>query len=195
MIHDLNDKILYFLKDHKDLFNNTVFSFDDGLYSVYYYFKDFQLIFPNNKKLICVSTNIIYDSNSNQIIDINSSDAHMMAFDGELKAYMNLSQIKELSIQPNVTICGHGHNHLHAKYLKSYNIKDFYFKWIDDFKLMLQWFKNNEYPFTIFCTPYNEYNSLLITKAKQLVNFNIIGQERVAIEKIMKDYENGWIEE
>lgn len=182
MFHEINENIISIIQENLEEFKTSILTFDDGLYSQYYYFEKINELLPNNLKIFYISTNIINETND-FILNISCEEAHELYFnENNKKAYMNLKQIKFLKNQKNCYIGGHGHNHLHAKLQSNLKLKKFYSDWIEDFKCMQQWFYNNKIDLDFYCTPYNEVNDILIAGAKKLYSGAIIGPERIAIE-------------
>ncbi len=190
MIHELNLELIQYFNYHKDLFQDCIFTFDDGLYSQFFNYWRFEKLFPTNPKFYFVSTNLICkERNHKQRKNINCSLAHKMAFEeDDVGSYMKLSQIKTLSENPFVYIGGHGHNHLHAG-VEQYNgnLKDKYQTWLFDFKKMVTWFNTNNFKLEVYCTPYNEYNFLFHGSVKkQFPEINIIGPNRLTPKELVK---------
>jgi hypothetical protein len=186
MFHEINDNIINILKENQNYLAYAVFTFDDGLYSQYYYFDKINDLFPNNPKIFFISTDIIYTGFESQIINISCYDAHKKYFtENNKQAYMTLSQIKSLNKKNNCYIGGHGHKHLHAINCTREPLKIFCKNWINDFITMKEKFTEYKlYNIKIFCTPYNEENIILNGLLKRVYNGYIIGKQRIAIEDI-----------
>lgn len=190
MIHELSLELMQFFKFNQSYFHDCIFTFDDGLYSQFYSFEKFNNLFPDNPKFYFISTNILCkERNFKQKRHVDCFEAHRAVFeDDNLNAYMKVSQVKELSKKENVYIGGHGHNHLRANNnVVSGNLKDRYLTWIFDFKRMVDWFKVNDLPLDIYCTPYNEYNYLFHGGAKKhFPEIEIIGPNRITPMELLK---------
>lgn len=188
MFHELNSSILDFMIENVNFFSNKLFTFDDGLYSQYYYFETLQKIFPKNIMIFFISTDIICPESDTQSHSFPKCDiAHKYYFKNNKnkKHYMKLSQIKELSLNSNVIIGGHGHKHLSGKFPKN-QLLEYVKTWTNDFINMVNWFAINDLPLSIYCTPYNEYSFLLHGSIKNKYPIKIIGPGRIDIQDIIK---------
>lgn len=170
MIHKITDSL--FERNLEDY----VLTFDDGLYSHFYYFDKFSRI--KTEKIYFISSGIICTGAQNNNFP-TSSEAHKKAFAGNYEDFMTVEQIKELAKQPNVTIGGHGHSHkdLHELNKITDRIKFI----IDDTETMLKWFKSQlEISPKSFCFPYN--NDLSGLYKGMLINYgftDFFGKERI----------------
>jgi hypothetical protein len=158
-------------------------TFDDGLYSQYFYFDRFKQI--PTEKIYFISSDII--CNSLQSTEFPPcSKAHKKAFTGNKEDYMTLAQIKELMQDPLVNIGGHSHSHNRLSAYDKLIEKIQHIK--NDTELMLEWFETNlNFRPTKFCFPYNEdyqgiYQSLLKTYGFK----EFYGSERMSVEYLMK---------
>lgn len=175
MIHEIREEMF------KLPLENYILTFDDGLYSHYYYYPKFAKI--QTEKIYFISSGIV--SNCPQSLAFpDSKTAHEKAFAGNFEDYMNVWQIKELMKDPLVTIGGHGHSH---KNLEDFdNLFDQVNHIETDTLAMMNWFKENlGFTPTKFCYPYNNdlkdlYPGLL--KKRGFTEF--YGKERIAIESV-----------
>ena len=145
MIHEVRDWML-------DLpLEKYTLTFDDALYSQYYYFDYFNKL--DTEKIIFVSSNILADNNqSTEFLDCQA--AHEKAAVGNTEDYMTLAQIKELMQLPNVRIGGHSHFHQDITKINGLMNQVNHIK--NDTKLMIQWFEQNlRFIPTMFCFPHN----------------------------------------
>lgn len=173
MIHEVRDWMLDLpLEDY-------VLTFDDGLYSQYYFLDHFKKL--KTEKYFFISTNIVCPEHAVQSTEFPSCvDAHKSFFDNQNTAhYMKWSQIKEIYQTPGCFIGGHSHQH-HRHDEKS--IEKLYQQLISDTENMLEEFSKQDMRVESFCYPYNKqyllYEALLKKK-----NFKIFfGNERIAIE-------------
>ena len=176
MIHEFKEEMLALPLE------NYTLTFDDGLYSQYYYFDKIRHL--ETDKIFFISTDIICDGPQSMGFP-SCQEAHEKAFAGNKEDYMTLDQIKELSQQPRVRIGGHSHFHKNVGRMDKLFDK---VRHIDeDTKLMLEWFKTNlGFKPIDYCFPYNEdlkgTYQIFLTKFK-FVNF--YGKERIAIESLM----------
>ena len=178
MIHEVNEWMFDLPLEEYTL------TFDDGLYSQYYYFDKFKLI--PTEKIYFISTDII--CNGAQSLDFPVCiEAHKKAFAGNKEDYMTLSQIKEIMLDPNVRIGGHSHSH---KNLKSYTMLEKLKHIKVDTEQMLDWFKVNlNYTPTAFCFPYNDdCNGLYRAVMKQYGFTDFYSDERLSIESLLREY-------
>ena len=187
MIHTFKKEYLEYKLD------DYIITFDDGLYSQYQGSLDLIKKFPNIKIIIFISTGIIHtgDNQTNN----NSGIAHNLFFThGITQDFLTLEQISELSKIPNITIGLHGHKHLNINWLKDqFSLNDIIVKWKEDFLKMaetvelwkqLKILKNDIY----YCTPYNQYHSLLHPLMNKYFNQELIilGPGRTTIEELTK---------
>jgi hypothetical protein len=123
-----------------------ILTFDDGLYTQYKYIDLIDRI--ETEKIFFISTNIVAGEGVEQIDSfISCSQAHEIYFNtGELKYYMNWSQIKDISRRYRCSIGGHSHYHTKR------NIKTL----ANDTRLMCKAFKQQELYPDSFCFPYND---------------------------------------
>ena len=159
-------------------------TFDDGLYSQYYYNDRFKQL--GTQRIYFISSNII--SNSIQSIEFPTCvEAHKKARLGNTEDYMSVEQIKDLMQDPNVVIGAHSHSHTRLNTFKTLAEKVKYIN--SDTELMLQWFDATlDFKPTHFCFPYNEdldglYQGLL--KKQGFTDF--YGRGRIPVETLLRD--------
>jgi len=172
MLHELNEAIF-------DLpLENYTLTFDDGLYSQYYYFDRLKSI--NTEKIFFISSNII--CNGQQSLDFPACElAHEKAFAGNTEDYMTLDQIKDLMKDPMVSIGGHSHYH---KRLTDFDkITHRINHMVEDTKLMVNWFQTNlNFKPTKFCFPYNDDRDGMYKSILELFGFtDFYGRERIDV--------------
>jgi peptidoglycan/xylan/chitin deacetylase (PgdA/CDA1 family) len=176
MIHEIREEFF-------DLpLENYVLTFDDGLYSQYYYYPKFKDI--PTEKIYFISSGII--CKDHQSTEFPSCEiAHEKAFSGNYEDFMTLEQIKELMKDPLVTIGGHGHHHKRLKDIFKITHKAMYV--IEDTKMMMSWFRENlNISPTKFCFPYNDDNHGLYEPVLKTQGFTeFYGRERIAIESLL----------
>ena len=192
MFHEINEELINWLELNKDIsyFNDAIFTFDDGLFSQYYYIDHFIRLFPNTPKLFFISTGILCGDDCIQDNDMYYPChlAHKEFFiKKETKWYMKLYHIMELAKKEHCFIGGHGHNHMSGKILGS--LKTYFKQWVNDFELMIEKFNQWFGELKFYCTPYNEYNPLLHGTAKKNHNCLIIGPGRISIEEFRLEIE------
>lgn len=175
MIHEIRDWMFDLqLEDY-------ILTFDDGLFSQYYYLEEFKKI--NTPKIFFVSSNIICPEDIEQNLDFPHCDeAHEDFFsNGNASNYMKWSQVKKISKTPLCTIGGHSHNHNIYKNLK---IQELYKNILEDTEKMVHEFKKNEIELFDFCFPYNNQYTLYAEILKKFNIHNHYGKERIAIESL-----------
>ena len=176
MIHEARSEFTRVnLKDY-------VLTFDDGLFSQYVFYQEIKHI--PTPKIFFISSNIICQGT--QSLDYPTcSAAHEKAFAGNKEDYMTLEQIKELVLDPWVTIGAHSHNHTRLTQFPSLAEKVKHIQ--QDTESMIEWFENNlRFCPTAFCFPYNEdldglYKGLL----KKWGFTDFYGNERTPIETLL----------
>lgn len=146
-LHEITEEII-----KKDFSDYVIITFDDGLYSQYFYYKEF--LKYNIPLYFFISTDIVYDDNDNQILDITCTEAHKLYFENNNKnAYMTECQIKEIYESTNCFIGGHSHTHRRLSKLKlreqTYEIKK-------ECINMSQTFKKLDIIINSFAYPYND---------------------------------------
>jgi hypothetical protein len=137
VIHEVNKKILDLtLKDY-------ILTFDDALYSQYYYWPLINEI--DTKKIIFVCPSLINDDNiirkqfDGTHVDFPSCYEAMSLYreDNDKRNYMSMDELKELD---GVTIGAHSFSHFKQLNMKLYDKINFI---KEDTELMLQWFEKN----------------------------------------------------
>ena len=152
-VHRVDENIV---KQINNLPPDVLLTFDDCLYSQYYYADK---IINQNRIYFCCPTLI---NNSNTFIcDIECNDAMLSHYNSNNSAYMTLEQVKELS--EKYIIGGHSFHHAHTKYsnmkdiinkkIKNDNIKRMFMQSkliigsteyiIEDTGKLVEWFKSN----------------------------------------------------
>ena len=176
MIHEVTEKLFDLpLEDY-------ILTFDDGLYSQYYYFDKLRLI--PTEKIFFISSNII--CNGPQSMEFPACRvAHNKAFLGNTEDYMTVEQIKELMSDPLTSIGGHSHTHTRLTTYTKLIEKLQHIK--QDTDLMLAWFRNTlNFSPTKFCFPYNEnYQGIYSSILKRYGFTEFYGQERKPVETLL----------
>lgn len=175
MIHEFREEFL------KLPLEQYILTFDDGLYSQYYFYHKIKSI--PTKKIYFISSGIVCSGRQNTEF-INCQNAHDKAFCGNYEDFMTVDQIKELMVDPWVTIGAHSHSHKNLNDFKKITHRAMHV--IDDTKTMMEWFKTNlGFSPTAFCFPYNDDNNGLYKPVLQSVGFTeFYGKERIAIESV-----------
>jgi len=160
---------------------NYILTFDDGLYSQYYYYPRFKEI--PTEKIYFISSGIVCEETQSTEFPA-CHIAHKKAFAGNFEDYMTLDQIKELMKDPWVTIGAHSHTHKNLKEIGKITHRAMHV--VDDTKLMMNWFKEKlNFSPTKFCFPYNDENDGLYVPVLKAVGFtDFYGKERTAIESV-----------
>ena len=111
MIHNVDQEMVNFISENKDLFNNRIITFDDALYSQFYYMKQLLKILPNNDFYMFVSTAIVSPGGEAQIINIKAPKAHKNFRDSyDTRPYCTFEQLRLLD-ELGVNIGLHTHTH------------------------------------------------------------------------------------
>lgn len=178
MIHEVDS----FLFENNDLKNYTL-TFDDGLYSQFYYYQNLKKI--DTQKIFFISSNIICEGKQSSTFP-TCQEAHEKSFSGNKEDYMSLEQIQFLNGEEDVTIGGHGHFHKNLNNFKNLNEKINYIK--KDTELMLEWFeKNLNFTPKKFCFPYNNDLNGLYKLILKTYGFNeFYGKERLTFNQVCK---------
>jgi peptidoglycan/xylan/chitin deacetylase (PgdA/CDA1 family) len=175
MIHEIKEWMFRLpLEDY-------VLTFDDGLYSQYYYLDRFKQY--NTPKYFFISTNIICKEEMTQSEEFpHCVEAHEKFFASDIdKHYMKWSQIKEIHRTPQCFIGGH--SHYHARY-DDLSISELYARLTEDTDRMLEIFAENEIKIDSFCYPYNKQYTLYKSILEKHHITKFFGSERVAIEDL-----------
>lgn len=167
-LHEIKKEFL-----NKNLYDKfDIITFDDGLYSQFYY-KDFFISL--NKPLIWfISSGIINDTNT--FTFKTCLQAHNDFFvNGDSSAYMSINQIELLSNYGEIG----WHMHFHPCLQKFSNIRQMQII-LDEMKLGLPFIK--KFNCKKFCFPYNYKNNFLLYNLKKH-NFNqFFANERINFE-------------
>ena len=175
LIHEVHESIFQLPLEQ------YILTFDDGLYSQYYYYERFKNI--PTQKYYFISTNILCNgvqSNNFPACTV----AHSKAEQCNYEDYMTLEQIKTLMSDPLVTIGGHGHNHIDLRDLtlgQSIDVIKY------DTSQMLHWFESNlDYTPTTFAFPYNYDMKSIYRAYLASVGFTkFYGSERIVVEDLL----------
>lgn len=170
LIHDVKYHYIEYLSDKYTL------TFDDGLYSVYYYKDALKRI--NTDKIVFIPTErILLDRKSFPIfIDCYRAN-NLWLYYGDNSAYMTIDEVKDLHNMGFIIGC---HSHYHSReYRSKSSIRE-------DVNLATQWFKKYlgftpEY----FAFPYNNESELLRYELMKCGVKYFYGTERIPIEKIL----------
>lgn len=177
MIHEIRESIF-------DLpLENYILTFDDGLYSQYYYYPQFKNI--PTEKIYFISSNILCTGSQSTAFP-TCVEAHKKAFLGNFEDYMTVDQVKELAQDPLVSIGGHGHQHTRLNHFsKLTEIIQYISK---DTETMIEWFDTNlKTKPTKFCYPYNEDRDGLYPGLLKLFGFTeFYGRERIPVETLLR---------
>ena len=161
--------------------NDYILTFDDGLYSQYYYNDRFKQL--TTQRIYYISSGIV--SSGRQNLDFPTCvNAHIKARQGNTEDYMTVEQIKELMKDPNVIIGAHSHSHTRLDNFTSLAEKVRYIN--EDTEQMIQWFETNlGFKPTHFCFPYNEDpHGLYKGLVKKFGITNCVGSGRTPIETL-----------
>jgi hypothetical protein len=178
----------------EDLFklelNDYILTFDDGLFSQYFYWEYIHRIAPNS--ILFIPTRAIMLSNFirpryyGEFIKFRDCFQAMRRWKqcNLHDDYMTLGEIKFLIENYNVRIGGHGHRHLEPMLYKD-SLVDSIKIMKEDIDQMFNWFKIHlSITPTEFCFPFNKEDSYLkrILEDKGITQF--YGKERTEIETL-----------
>lgn len=178
MIHEITEEMFSLPLE------NYILTFDDGLYSHYYYLDRFKQI--PTEKIYFISTAFV--NNGFQSAEFPTSiQAHIKAKSGNCEDFISLSQLEEMMMTPMVSIGGHGHNHISLESMRSLN--EMVASISHDTNEMMQWFgKNLNIAPSKFCFPYNnDVNGLYKAMLNKMFGFTeFYGSERIPIETLLQ---------
>lgn len=186
MIHATGKPVLMIHTVTEDIFrlplDQYVLTFDDGLYSQFFYYPRFKDI--PTQKIYFVSSGIVCSGIQSTEFP-TSKEAHEKAARGNYEDYMNVDQIRHLMEDPYVEIGGHSHSHTRLSTFKTLVERVRYIK--TDTAQMLGWFESTLGIFpTSFCFPYNEdYRGMYSMLVKQAGITTVYGNERIPVETLL----------
>ena len=162
---------------------NYILTFDDGLYGHYYYFEQVKKI--PTEKIYFISTAFV--NNGHQSTKFPTSvEAHAKAKSGNYEDFISLDQLEEMLYTPNVSIGGHGHNHVSLDSMRS--LYEMVNSMSTDTNAMMQWFGANlNIAPTKFCYPYNnDVNGVYTAMLKKFGLTEFYGSERIPVETLLR---------
>lgn len=177
MIHEIKEE--YFNLPLEDY----ILTFDDGLYSLFHYKKEFEKI--RTEKIVFISTNIIcrgYQSSK----FVPCYEAHRKVFEEKnYEDYLTIDQLLEIKHTHGFEIGGHGHDHLDFRNSKD-NIVNTLMRLKRDTENMQNFFSGElKIRPTKFCFPYNleiwGYRRMLMNSGYS----QFFGSERIDIESLL----------
>ena len=173
----------------KEFFNapleNYILTFDDGLYSQYYYWPLIKKI--KTKKTFFITTNFIGNGPKREQFSGDHREfpscydaLQSWKDEGNRENYMRLSELKEM-INDGAAIGGHSHNHI--KFYEGSLVKKID-DICDDIEAMIDWFKThlNFVPDEYAYPHYEDFIFLKILLKDYGFN-KLYGRERIEIEK------------
>lgn len=162
-----------------DLSSFDLITFDDGLYSQYFFMNEF--LKYNIPLKYFISTNIV--SPGKQTMEFPSCRvAHERFFkNGDTSNYMTWKQIQKIHNTPNCTIGGHSHYHIKYEDIK---LRELHNLLIEDNNLMFAEFHKHEIKIADYCHPYNIVVPLRTGMLEAAGVMNFYGDERIAIEDL-----------
>lgn len=178
MIHDMREEFF-------DLpLSDYVLTFDDGLFSQWFYFDKLKNI--DTDKYFFISTKFI--SSGNQSLNFPCSiEAHNKARAGNYEDFMTVEQIQQIHNTPRCHIGGHGHAHVRLRELS--RLTDKIRCIADDTKQMMHTFDSllGITP-TSFCFPYNDSIDGMYPAIVRRFGINtFFGRERISVESLIND--------
>lgn len=204
LIHEVTEEILNLpLEDY-------VLTFDDGLYSFWYYYPIIKRL--NTEKYLFITTNMAwnaavprpqYPAKPAENIDITCYEA--MA-DWESKDhkhnYISISEVEKVRGQPTAAkfwptiIGGHGHNHLNFKKIwEEEGIMAFINAFSEDTLSMMEFFHTwwNFYP-KYYSIPFNAEPEVFRGLLCDYGIHTVFGGERIDVEQILERKRNSSVE-
>jgi len=176
MMHEIQESYLDLpLEDY-------ILTFDDGLYSQFYYWEHFKSL--NTQKIFFISSSIVCTGNQSQEF-ISCVQAHEKARVGNFENYMTVEQILQLQSDPLTVIGGHSHSHIRLNTFSNLVERVEYIK--HDTEQMVKWFDETlaQFP-SHFCFPYNEdMDGLYAALLKKRGITNLYGSGRIPIETLL----------
>lgn len=169
LIHDIKPWML-----NVDMSEFDIITFDDALYSQYYYMPHFEK-YLDKRIIVFVSTGIICQDGSYQKKDITCREAHQAFFDtGDTSPYMTKEQLLDLHSR-GIEIGLHGVYHKHQ--VKGVlGMRDALNEAKISYETLLSWGITPK----SMSFPYNEYNTGF--KFLDRYGFEYFGDERITIE-------------
>ena len=173
-------------------FNRAILTFDDALFSQYYYWDLIESF--DSKKILFIPTNAIrlidecrprFKDTPEKFVDCKKAMADWKNYNFK-DNYMTLGELKFLKDNYNVTIGCHSHDHFKIKPYKHSIIEHIsYIK--KDINLMFEWFDLhlNIKP-TYFCYPYNKLDIYLYKILKDEGITKFYGEERIDADDVFK---------
>ena len=161
---------------------NYILTFDDGLLSQYYYWKELSSL--NTEKIFFISAGIIRQMPPS--LDFPSSiEAHNKFFKNNISEdFMSIDNIKYLQEQSKVSIGAHAYYHEDLRNFNNLDTKVSFIK--RDTQLMLKWFKDNlSLKPSKFCYPYNySLGGIYKIILKEYGFTEFYGENRISIESL-----------
>jgi len=184
MIHEMKEE--YFSLD----LQNYILTFDDGLYSQYYWRNRLQQI-PTQKILFIISGRILTSRQNTLLEDCFKANIRWLNYNDNSN-YMILDEVLEmLNLGFEVGAHSHFHDKIERNIFKKLGYKSSLVlkgkSFIDrDTNLMLEWFRDNigfipdKYAF-----PYNQKSDILVEYLKNVGFKYFYGSERINIEDLI----------
>jgi hypothetical protein len=175
MIHEVNEKILSLPLE------NYILTFDDGLYSQYYYRKELKKI--KTEKILFISTMFVRDKIDDEgIVEITAEEARKnFKFDG----YMSVDEISEMRNKYDFLVGGHGHKHLKfdcTELNKTHVIESMV---IDTERMILRFLDWFGFKPKMYAFPYNKEPKYLRAILKQYGIKYFFGSERKDVKELL----------
>jgi len=158
---------------------DIILTFDDGLYSNWWYFKKLNNIF-NGPKIFLVNADIVLSANELKEhklkVDIECTEAHENYFrNNDASAYMQMIHLKAISQYQNCFIGWHTNNHTDLTFPdENISLKDKIIFFKEDIQKAKEFFETLELPLKHFQFPYNKEDQIYLSLLKKEINSNII---------------------
>jgi len=178
MIHEVDKKILSFMIEH--IKDTDILTFDDGLFSCFYYWPGLRDLFPKNKKIFFISTGLVRQDDSVGEKDMTCEDAlYSFSKTTDRSSYMSWKEIKIIREEGGI-IGGHGHLHF-GKYKTS--LVSSLGAELEQMKEEFEKNLGSSYSLEYYACPYNKNHR--IEQAFLGKDVEILGRERYDIRELM----------
>ena len=183
MIHEVTEEILSLPLE------NYILTFDDGLYSQFYYWDEIRRL--NTEKIFFISTGFLRPYRNDKNENLTAVEARKMGEDGDLSGYISVEEANWM-LDRFAKMGGHGHKHIDVRNTKHYRnlpktskalkIEKFM---IDTERMLFRfyhWF--NHHP-RIYCFPFNHEEDWMRGILRKYGFKEFYGSERIPVEELL----------
>ena len=180
MIHEVTKEVLAHMIT--DVEEGDTLTFDDCLASQWLYWPIINRLFPENKKIFFVSTDIVRCSSDRGDCSLTCEEALLRAEEGDTSGYMSWKEIREIQSEGGI-IGGHSHTHCYS-YGESLEeeLKNFS-KDIETMKKVMTKQLGCFFKLEYYARPYNKQQ--VVERRFLGKNVEIVGRERYDIRELM----------